>query len=481
MPSFVFILITVPVICQKMSLKKIFLLLVVICTVSLLLHKRDYLTWYKESFHVDCPVRLNSPPCQKPKHTNIVFLKTHKTASTTMQNLLFRFGELNNLTVALPIQACGHQFCYPRSFNTQFVHPHTLPANVITNHMRFNKTALQHLMPNDTIYITILREPVSMFESLFTYYSRHCESFRRVPNGSLEVFLNRPYNYYRPLEYDSSYAHNCLTFDLGGDKDWPANDVSYAQAFAAELDQVFSLVMISEYFDESLVLLRHLLSWNLEDILYVKLNMRTEDSKKSVAPDLLAKIRAWNSIDSYLYEYFNATLWRKLSEFGLVHVEREVQLLRDAQERLMKTCFGREEPLFRSTGEIKRKDLRPWKPNEKVDIVGYDLPSNISREAQKLCLKYIMPEISYTEALLRSQSLRHSQSKRKSSQKPSVPQPPTHTLQPRHSHVSHNQQPASPAKGHSSVTGPKSILNPKSIPKQVVITKSKPKSSHTKA
>lgn len=46
MPSFVFILITVPVICRKMSLKKIFLLLVVICTVSLLLHKRDYLTWW---------------------------------------------------------------------------------------------------------------------------------------------------------------------------------------------------------------------------------------------------------------------------------------------------------------------------------------------------------------------------------------------------------------------------------------------------
>ncbi|XP_036072594.1 galactose-3-O-sulfotransferase 3 isoform X2 [Oryzias melastigma] len=457
-----------------MSLKKIFLLLVVICTVSLLLHNRDYLTWYKESFHVDCP---HPPPCQKPKHTNIVFLKTHKTASTTMQNLLFRFGERNNLTVALPIQACGHQFCYPQSFKAQFVHPHTLPANVVTNHMRFNKTALQRMMPNDTIYITILREPVSMFESLFTYYSSHCESFRRVPNGSLEVFLNRPSFYYRPSEFDSSYAHNCLTFDLGGDKDRPANDKGYARSFATELDQVFSLVMISEYFDESLVLLRHLLSWDLEDILYVKLNMRTEDSKKSVAPGLPAKIRAWNSIDSYLYDYFNATFWRKLSELGLTYVEKEVQLLQDAQERLMKTCFGREEPLFRSTGEIKRKDLRPWKPNEKVDIVGYDLPANISRDAQKLCLKYIMPELSYTEALLRSQSLRQSRIKRKTTQKSTIPQLPTHTAQPRHSQVSRNH----PAKGPAPVTGAKSIPNPKSIPKQAVITKSKPKSPHTKA
>ncbi|RVE60368.1 hypothetical protein OJAV_G00180390 [Oryzias javanicus] len=146
----------VPLTCRKMSLKKIFFLLVVICTVSLLLHNRDYLTWYKESFHVDCPLRLNSPSCQKPKHTNIVFLKTHKTASTTMQNLLFRFGERNNLTVALPIQACGHQFCYPQSFKAQFVHPHTLPANVVTNHMRFNKTALQHL--NKTTVFKYLKQ-----------------------------------------------------------------------------------------------------------------------------------------------------------------------------------------------------------------------------------------------------------------------------------------------------------------------------------
>ncbi|XP_043953261.1 galactose-3-O-sulfotransferase 3 [Gambusia affinis] len=436
--------------------KKIFLALIVICTVSLLLHQGGHFTWNMEGFRFGCS---HLSPGSKLKHTNIVFLKTHKTASTTMQNILFRFAELNNLMVGLPVQACGHQFCYPHPFSSHFIHQHTLRPNVITNHMRFNKTALQRLMPNDTVYITILREPASMFESLFTYYNRHCMSFRRVPNGSLEAFLAEPTRYYKPQEVDSMYAHNTLTFDLGGEKDRPTKDFAYAHNFFAEVEKTFSLVMISEYFDESLILLRHLLSWDLEDILYVKLNMRTESSKKRLSPGLPEKIRAWNSIDAYLYEYFNASFWLKLSDLGLDCVAKEVQLLRQAQERLMRSCFGGKMPLALPAAEIKNKELRPWQPSDKVDIVGYDLPVNISLEAQEHCFKYILPEIPYTRILLHSQSLLH---RRKYQNRPSQK---SHTLQhhmrttlPRHSQVHRSQPARSVAQSPNSGTGSKSTV-----------------------
>ncbi|XP_017293721.2 galactose-3-O-sulfotransferase 3-like [Kryptolebias marmoratus] len=359
-----------------------------------------------EAFHLRCPT-LHS---LKPKHTNIVFLKTHKTASSTMQNILFRFAERNNLTLALPKPSCGYLFCYPQFFSSHFVHPDTLPPNMISSHMRFNKTALQRLMPNDTIYITILREPASMFESLFTYFTVYSEAFKRVPKGSLEAFIADPLRYYRPNEGNSMFAHNTLTFDLGGNKDRPATDVTYAQTFAAEVEKVFSLVMISEYFDESLVLLRHLLSWDLDDIVYLKLNVRTESSKKSLSPGLPGKIRAWNSIDAYLYDYFNASLWVKLSALGLDCVAKEVYLLRQAQERLTKRCFGKQIPLSRSASEIKNKDLRPWLPSNMVQIAGYDLPTNITNEVKEFCLKYIMPEVQYTQKLLQSQLVKRHQS-----------------------------------------------------------------------
>nr|XP_020475401.1 galactose-3-O-sulfotransferase 3 isoform X2 [Monopterus albus] len=398
-----------------------------------------------EVFHLGCPaLHSHTGPGLKPKHTNVAFLKTHKTASTTMQNMFFRFAERNNLTVALPVQACTHQFCYPRSFTSHFVHPHTLPPNIITSHMRFNKAELQRLMPNDTIYVTILREPGSMFESLFTYYSQHCLTFKRVPNSSLEAFLEKPSQYYRPHETYSMYAHNTLTFDLGGDKDRPATDVAYAQAFASEVERTFSLVMIAEYFDESLVLLRHLLSWDLNDILYVKLNMRTLSSKQSLTPDLLAKIRAWNSLDAHLYDHFNTSLWLKLSELGPACVAREVRLLQQAQKKLMRSCFGERMPRLRTAAEIKNEELRPWQPSRTVDIVGYDLPENLSHgflsKAQELCLKLIMPEVQYTRVLLRSQSVRYRQSiQLRPLQQLHRNQKPMKTALPRHPPVDNNQ------------------------------------------
>ncbi|KAK7909928.1 hypothetical protein WMY93_014612 [Mugilogobius chulae] len=108
----------------KMWQKKIFLFFVIISTVSLLLHQGGHLNWNIKSFHFGCPTVPRGP---RTKLTSVVFLKTHKTASSTMQNLLFRFAERHNLTVALPVPACGHQFCYPRTFTSHFVHPHTLP------------------------------------------------------------------------------------------------------------------------------------------------------------------------------------------------------------------------------------------------------------------------------------------------------------------------------------------------------------------
>ncbi|XP_061566220.1 galactose-3-O-sulfotransferase 3-like [Cololabis saira] len=441
--------------------KKTIFILIVVFAVSFALQQMSTHKWTMETFHFGCPtLRTNPAPGLKPKHTNIVFLKTHKTASSTMQNLLFRFAERNNLTVALPVQSCGHQFCYPSIFKSHFVHPHTLPANIITNHMHFSKTALQDLMPNNTIYVTIIREPTSMFESLFTYYRNRCQSFKRVLNGSLEAFLNNPFNYYRPEEGDSMYAHNSLTFDLGGDKDRPPTDVAYAQAFVAEVERAFSLVMISDYFDESLVLLRHLLSWDLDDILYLKLNMRAVTSKKSLTPGLSAKIRAWNSIDAYLYDHFNASLWRKLSALGLACVSREVQLLQQHQERVMRDCFGGNRPLIRIGGNIKNAALRPWKPDKDVDIVGYDLPANISHEMREICLKYIMPELSYTQMLLRSQSQRYLENHRiQSPPKSQNLQQPKQPILPRDSQVRPNQPPAPGAYDPVSVVV-KSTLNP---------------------
>ena len=42
----------------------------------------------------------------------------------------------------------------------------------------------------------------------------------------------------------------------------------------AEILQKFDLIMISDYMDQSLILLKNELGWNIEDILYFSINKR---------------------------------------------------------------------------------------------------------------------------------------------------------------------------------------------------------------
>ena len=94
---------------------------------------------YPKLFPLSCPPLQDSPP--RPKHMTVAFLKTHKTAGTTVQNILFRFAERHDLMVPLPHPSCEHQFCHPRNFLAHFMHAATRPLHVLASHQRLDRGA----------------------------------------------------------------------------------------------------------------------------------------------------------------------------------------------------------------------------------------------------------------------------------------------------------------------------------------------------
>lgn len=52
-----------------------------------------------------------------------------------------------------------------------------------------------------------------------------------------------------------------------------------------ELAEKIDLVLIMEYFDESLVLLKRELCWELDDVVYFKLNQRSKEYKQANITD----------------------------------------------------------------------------------------------------------------------------------------------------------------------------------------------------
>lgn len=81
-----------------------------------------------------------APPC--PPRQRLVFLKTHKSGSSSVLSLLHRYGDRHGLRFALPAR---YQFGYPRLFQASRVKGYRPqggdtqpPFHILCHHMRFN-------------------------------------------------------------------------------------------------------------------------------------------------------------------------------------------------------------------------------------------------------------------------------------------------------------------------------------------------------
>lgn len=350
-------------------------------------------------------------------HTNIMFLKTHKTASSTVLNMLYRFGEERGLRFALPL---GYQLGYPLPFNAHRVKgyrgPGTPEFNIMGNHMRFNRAEVEKVMPADAFYFSIVRDPVALAESSFAYYKEVAPAFRKAK--SLGDFADNPRKFYDPRLRNNHYARNLLWFDFGMDHN--ANfSVPLARLGEKMVKQVFKLILVSEYFDQSMILLRHALCWPLDAVVSFSLNARQQKQDKvsnswvgkvaaaqsqakmppnlSLTEEQREKLREWNALDWSLYQAFNRTFWEKIQKFGLAKMEQEVTLLRTRREVLARICL-RDGGKPVEAHRIRDKTIRPFQSGL-VKILGYELQPRLDNATRTACLRMIRPEIQYKDLL----------------------------------------------------------------------------------
>lgn len=276
-------------------------------------------------------------------------------------------------------------------------------------------------MPTDTFYFSIVREPVSLAESSFAYYKEVAPAFRKAK--SLGDFADDPRRYYDPRLRNNHYARNLLWFDFGLDHN--ANfSVALAQHGENMIKQVFKLILVSEYFDQSMILLRHALCWPLDAVVSFSLNARQQKAARSsswmgktaagvggraarsqakMPPNLSLteeqreKLREWNAFDWTLYQAFNRTFWEKIQRFGHVRMEQEVALLRLRREDLARVCL-RDGGKPVEAQRIRDKTIRPFQSGL-VKILGYELQPGLDNATRTACLRMIRPEIQYKDLL----------------------------------------------------------------------------------
>lgn len=139
--------------------------------------------------------------------------------------------------------------------------------------------------------------------------------------------------------------------DYFGVKD-PRKDVPEGEVLskARWLNETFNLVMVAERFDESLVLLKHLMCWNTEDVVYLKAKIRKPTYRAKLSEAQKERLRQLNRQDVILYKFFREIFEEKVKAFGEERMQREVEELRQANARLIDDCGAK---LTGSRGTVK--------------------------------------------------------------------------------------------------------------------------------
>lgn len=240
--------------------------------------------------------------------THIAFLKVHKAGSTTMQNLLFRFGVRHDLKILLPKSG---NYLY-RAAEQVPLKPHE-HYDIFACHTIYSKTLFNNLLPGDSVTLGIVREPVRRMISS-AYYYRDVYGFKYLKKIPKVNYIHNLVNF--PEIYDKglfSYTRNAMGWDFGFPNNIKATDKDRIRHYLDELNSQFSLVMVMERFDESLVLMKRILNWSLLDILYIKTN--THEHRSVLLNNTeQTSFRKSSFLDFEIYEYFSHILDLKLQE-----------------------------------------------------------------------------------------------------------------------------------------------------------------------
>ncbi|KAI8805491.1 galactose-3-O-sulfotransferase-domain-containing protein [Cladochytrium replicatum] len=275
-------------------------------------------------------------PSQPPRQNRYIFIKTHKTGSTTLGSIFFRYGVKHRQKIFIPGRHYTDQmdFEHPKitsNLDSHIFLSHFGPMNrswfrehPVQLNVAYMMQMYRRAVPGG-MGITVLRDPHARFLSHYQYLIRPSH-----PHLSLADYARSRKVFFAPGVGYWSQNWNRQCQELG------IRTVEDLNRFlAVEKDKYFSLILITELFDESLVLMRRMLGWERGDILYVKMldscadghrwdNKAVECSKKFAkrvltepgyeeTRDLVARA---NRLDMLLYKSVRMELERKLAAQG---------------------------------------------------------------------------------------------------------------------------------------------------------------------
>jgi hypothetical protein len=209
-------------------------------------------------------------------------------------------------------------YCEQRKLSEKLTELSKLNVHCIQGHFPYG---IHKYFSKPYAYVTMLREPIDRVISEY-FYIRNIpwnENHEKVMKMSLEEYQNEQINQNLQTRYI-----------LGTNFNKPLTDEDFEQAKLNLLND-FSLVGITEYFDQSVFMMQKQFEW--DNIYYSKVNVtKSRLSKREVSPVLLEKIMENNQYDIQLYSLAKALFEKRLQSLDIKSKKELKRYIRTNQQ-----------------------------------------------------------------------------------------------------------------------------------------------------
>ena len=354
--------------------------------------EREHTTVVPES-----TIRRCKHPAIGNEATSVALLKVHKTGSTTLSSILYRFGIRRGLSFVM-MRDGTHQF-YPDTIDKaykKFYPPCQQEKYDILNiHSRYNgRSVLTGYMQQHTYVVATLRHPMEQMRSGFNYYGFAKQG--EMMGKTYEDFLDNPQPFARELRNKFPnpihLVWNSMSYDIGlDDFDIPTgikkDQIEREPKYVAEVERFLNwaeeqidFFVFSEYFDESLILLKDRLNWEIEDLVYFTQNVAADPPNKEIDEIIQNKTIEFSYIDYLLYNRMKQQLDVLKEEKG-DQLAIEVKILQSLNKNFSDYCLEKSETDPKLYGEVK--------------ILGNKLRKE--RENDRCCYETAIDEMKYVK------------------------------------------------------------------------------------
>ena len=184
--------------------------------------------------------------------------------------------------------------------------------------MLFNKKEIDKVIYLDWMLITILRGPVKQVRSPYYYFGMEDYYYNITPKKRFKYFVRYPFGYYaknKKIWGKELLLRNSMSTDLNF-KGFLYDSDDNITEFIKCLDKAFDFVLLTNLFDESLILLKEKICRSYFDVAYDKTLVNRKVAAASNLSNTSKAIiyKQWSYLDTLIYEYFAQKLFREIEK-----------------------------------------------------------------------------------------------------------------------------------------------------------------------